>query len=277
MWCGRDRLKASAGTFGAAIGFVSMFSSSLGSITMSVAAVVLLASFTAPASATTAIISDADTLILAGTTYQLDAVAGPHSDQSCLDAKGALWWCGIAARDRLKEHVGNRPVRCEYATPDRSYRRRQLATCWIEGETLSLNQWLVREGWALNFEPRAKGRFRADQDDAQANGRGLWQGCFIAPQAYRTDRSAAILMGRACGDGRTSEIKASIFPSHPMMPPGCAIKGSYAKRARLTGSRGIYHLEGCRSYPRTRLDRWFCSEDEAKAEGFRKAFTCQTP
>jgi methylphosphotriester-DNA--protein-cysteine methyltransferase len=59
------------------------------------------------------------------------------------------------------------------------------------------------------------------------------------------------------------------------MPPGCSIKGTAAVRARITGYRGIYHLEGCRSYRTTRyVNRWFCSEEDAKAAGFRKAFTC---
>jgi len=59
------------------------------------------------------------------------------------------------------------------------------------------------------------------------------------------------------------------------MPPGCAIKGKSAARAMMFGSRGIYHLEACRSYARTKApDRWFCSEDEAKADGFRKSHTC---
>jgi hypothetical protein len=59
------------------------------------------------------------------------------------------------------------------------------------------------------------------------------------------------------------------------MPPGCSIKGKLAARAHISGYRGIYHMEACRSYGRTKSpDRWFCSEDEARAEGFRKAHTC---
>lgn len=33
----------------------------------------------------------------------------------------------------------------------------------------TVNQWLVREGRALNFEPYAKGRFAADEADAKQN------------------------------------------------------------------------------------------------------------
>jgi hypothetical protein len=39
--------------------------------------------------------------------------------------------------------------------------------------------------------------------------------------------------------------------------------------------RGSYHLESCKSYARTKnADRWFCSEEEAKAEEYRKSYAC---
>ena len=60
------------------------------------------------------------------------------------------------------------------------------------------------------------------------------------------------------------------------MPPGCNIKGKFAVRARVTGNLGIYHLQACRSYPGlTKPDRWFCSEEDAQAAGFRRAYNCR--
>jgi hypothetical protein len=39
--------------------------------------------------------------------------------------------------------------------------------------------------------------------------------------------------------------------------------------------RGSYHPESCKSYTRTKnADRWFCSEEEAKAGGYRKSYAC---
>ena len=146
----------------------------------------------------------------------------------------------------------------------------------IEGVATTLNEWLVREGWALNFEPYAKGQFKAAEEDARKEGRGLWRGCFSAPQAQRRGtKKEAKLLGSACTSGMDKEVRDMLFPAHPAMPPGCLIKGKIAARAQVTGHRGIYHMAGCRSYGRTKTPyRWFCSEDEAQAEGFRKAFTC---
>src|SRR5436305_1305665 len=54
--------------------------------------------------------------------------------------------------------------------------------------------------------------------------------------------------------------------------PGCAIKGNLSQR---TGER-IYHLPGQRYYAVTIIDpaageRWFCTEGEARANGWRKS------
>ena len=58
------------------------------------------------------------------------------------------------------------------------------------------------------------------------------------------------------------------------MPPGCPIKAKLALRA--VGYEGIYHLPRCGSYQRLkRAHRWVCSEQDALAEGFRKALTCR--
>src|SRR5258705_13948706 len=58
------------------------------------------------------------------------------------------------------------------------------------------------------------------------------------------------------------------------MPPGCPIKAKLALRA--VGYEGIYHLPTCGSDRRLkRANRWFCSEKDALAEGFRKALTCR--
>ena len=85
------------------------------------------------------------------------------------------------------------------------------------------------------------------------------------------------LLGGACRADRDREIREALFPEDLVMPAGCNIKGKYAVRARVTGNLGIYHLQACRSYPGlTKPDRWFCSEDDAQAAGFRRAYNCRS-
>ena len=228
-----------------------------------------------PTWAAGATITDGDTLVLNGKPYRLDGVDAPETDQVCLDGKGNVWACGLEARDELRKFVGKREVRCDGKKFDTVYRNRRIATCSVEGEEMSLNRWLVANGWAVNFEPFAKMRFKKDEDEARQNSKGLWKGCFAPPQsARRGNKTTAPLLGAACSKDE-GKVRDLLFPPDPAMPTGCSIKGKNAVRANLTGHRGIYHLEGCRSYGRLkRPDRWFCSEDEAQAEGFRKAFTC---
>jgi hypothetical protein len=63
-------------------------------------------------------------------------------------------------------------------------------------------------------------------------------------------------------DGRWREI----------LPGACTIKGNISVN---TGER-IYHVPGGRWYDQTNIDpprgeRWFCSEDEARTAGWRRA------
>jgi endonuclease YncB( thermonuclease family) len=52
----------------------------------------------------TATITDADTIVIGGETIRLQGVDAPETDQICLDSRGAVWNCGIDARDRLIRH-----------------------------------------------------------------------------------------------------------------------------------------------------------------------------
>jgi micrococcal nuclease len=54
----------------------------------------------------------------------------------------------------------------------------------------------------------------------------------------------------------------------------CNIKGNIS-----SSGEKIYHLVGCLSYSQTKIDeakgeRWFCTEEEATAKGWRKAKNC---
>lgn len=68
----------------------------------------------------------------------------------------------------------------------------------------------------------------------------------------------------------TTPIRA--VPSTLIPKPGCKIKGNISIS---TGAK-LYHLPGMRDYEITRInpehgERWFCTEQEAQAAGWRKA------
>ncbi len=221
-------------------------------------------------------IKDGSTLQLGGVTYRLDGIDTPALDQVCIDEHADAWTCGVEAREQLTRLIGGRAVRCDDLGVDPTARKRHLGVCTVEGETTSLSELLVRQGFALNVEASATGRFKPDEARARENRQGLWKGCFVAPQEFRRGKKDGTLLGGSCRADRDQEIREVLFPVDLAMPSGCNIKGKFAVRARVTGNLGIYHLQACRSYPAlTKPDRWFCSEEDAQAAGFRRAYNCR--
>ena len=134
--------------------------------------ILILAVFSASQSlAAGAIVRDGGTVEVGGVTYRLDGIDAPELDQICIDEHADAWACGVEARDQLSNLIGSRQVRCEDLGLGTTYRKRHIGICTLEGETASLNQLLVRQGFALNFEPYARGRFREDEAAAKANRR----------------------------------------------------------------------------------------------------------
>ncbi|WP_315741582.1 MULTISPECIES: thermonuclease family protein [unclassified Bradyrhizobium] len=231
-----------------------------------------------PAAAASAIVKDGDTIQLGNTVFRLDGVDAPEFDQLCIDDHADSWTCGIEARDQLARLIGGRPVRCDDLGPDKARKGRRIGACFIESDAVSLNQQIARAGFAVSAEPAAKVHVKDDVATAKDGWRGIWKGCFVAPSEFRSDKKDGPLLGASCRADRDREIRAVLFPDAPAMPPGCSIKAKFAVRARFTGNVGVYHLQGCPSYPAlAEPDRWFCSEDDARAAGFRRAFNCRAP
>ncbi|MBR0698091.1 thermonuclease family protein [Bradyrhizobium lablabi] len=226
--------------------------------------------------AANAIVRDAGTIQLGNMTYRLDGIDAPALDQLCIDEHAEVWTCGVEARDRLTKLIAGKQVHCDDIGVDPTYKKRRLGVCKIEDDPTNLSQLLVSQGYALNLEASATGRFRPDEAAARDDRQGLWKGCFVAPREFRLGKKDGTLLGGSCPPDRDKQIRDALFPDDRIMPAGCNIKGKYAARARMTGNIGIYHLQACRSYPGlTNPDRWFCSEDDAQAAGFRRAYNCR--
>jgi endonuclease YncB( thermonuclease family) len=228
--------------------------------------------------AASAIVRDGDTIQFGDVSFRLDGIDAPEFDQICIDDHADPWTCGIEARDQLTSLIGGREVRCDDLGPDKTFRKRHLGICSIQGDTTSLNQQVVRAGFALSVDGSARAHFADDAASARDARAGLWRGCFVAPKEFRIGKKDGALIGAACRSDRDKEIRSALFPEEFAAPAGCIIKGKFAVRARVTFNVGIYHLRGCPSYPAiTAPERWFCSEDDAQAAGFRKAFNCRSP
>jgi endonuclease YncB( thermonuclease family) len=201
---------------------------------------------------------DGDGLVIGDTTFRLFGIDAPETYQRCFDDKCEAYTCGIVARDRLSEHIAGRPVCCIPNGKDR--RGRTLATCSVDGE--ELNAWQVREGLALAYT-RFSRNYVDQQRAAEDAGRGMWRGAFIAPSEQRRCGKLIPVLGArkaVCPD-------PSCLPEDA--PPGCTIKGNVSRNGR------IYFVQGHPQYSSVKINglpkRWFCSEEEARAEGWRPA------
>jgi endonuclease YncB( thermonuclease family) len=123
---------------------------------------------------------DGDSIEIAGVRIRLDGVDAPELDQSCTDANGRAWSCGMTAADALRRHLRGRELRCEPSGRDQF--RRTIAVCAFPDGS-DVNAWLVRQGWAL--ASGRSGDYRSEQNEAQAGRRGIWAGTFTPPKEWR--------------------------------------------------------------------------------------------
>lgn len=187
-------------------------------------------------------ISDGDTLRLGGETIRLVGIDAPERDQTCERRNGATYRCGEAARNYLAALTRGTTIKCEGTERDRY--GRLLATCYASD--VNLNAEMVRAGHALAYRHYST-RYLPEEESAKAAATGMWQGRFTEPWDWR----------------QGSRIEATAATD-------CNIKGN------ISGSGRIYHLPGSKWYEKTQInpgkgERWFCSEEEAIAAGWRAA------
>lgn len=205
---------------------------------------------------------DGDTLEIRGQRFRLQGVDTPESAQVCGDAAGKDYPCGRKAALAFSDKIGSGNVACEAIEKDRY--GRTVAVCRLGA--LDLNGWLVEEGLGMAYR-RYSTAYVAQEDAAKRAKRGIWAGRFTAPWDWRKG-ARTMDMGMAAPGGPDGPIPSPKTP--PATAAGsCAIKGNISRK----GDR-IYHMPGTRDYERTQIneasdERMFCSEDEAKAAGWR--------
>jgi endonuclease YncB( thermonuclease family) len=169
---------------------------------------------------------------------------------------------------------------------------RMIAVVYL-GDT-NVNAWLVREGQAWVYREYARDpRYCAAETQARGERRGIWAlpaAEQLAPWEWRAvqrgrregfsdfagetlDRCKAALGHRPTARvplmSDSGASSAASTPSQSQAAPGeCRIKGNVGSSGR------IYHVPGSHAYAKTRIDeskgeRWFCTEDEARAAGWR--------
>lgn len=164
---------------------------------------------------------------------------------------------------------------------DRDVYGRLLRYIALDGQDIGAA--MVRDGYAESYRKYPHPRidsYNALETQAKQEKNGLWGSCAAqqgttaskAPAPAPTTSSAQAVIPVAPA-GNTNPPQFQEQPPPPKEQE-CVIKGN----VNSDGEK-IYHLPGCKSYNVTKIkpeegDRWFCTEDEARSAGFRKAGNC---
>ena len=190
------------------------------------------------------------TRVIDGDTIQIEGGAKVRyigiDTPETVDPRTSVQCYGKEAAAKNRELVEGKRVRFEKDVSETDKYGRLLRYVFI-GENF-VNETLVRGGYAfsLPYPPDVKYQdsFDKAQEFARENDKGLWGSCgFIAG----------------------AETKTTVPETD------CVIKGNIS-----TSGEKIYHLPGQKYYNQTvitesRGERWFCTEADAQAAGWRKS------
>ncbi|KAB2920799.1 MAG: thermonuclease family protein [Hyphomicrobiaceae bacterium] len=185
---------------------------------------------------------DGDTITVGDTRVRLEGIDAPEAAQTCKRRWVGSWSCGSAATTELARLVDGKQVVCERQGLDKY--GRTLGVCFADGQ--DINASMVRRGYAWAFT-KYSARYVREEASARVEGLGIWQGEATPAWEFRQQRWSSV--------------------EHDA-PGGCAIKGNITKNGK------IYHMPWSPWYAQIKIEpekgkRWFCTEAEAVAAGWR--------
>ncbi|MEZ5816033.1 MAG: thermonuclease family protein [Hyphomicrobiaceae bacterium] len=180
---------------------------------------------------------------------RLEGIEVPDLNQRCLKAGarhgGRTWACGQDAREAAQGLINGRQLSCRVASGGEV--EVVLGRCTAKGTDVA--EALVKSGYAFD-QSGLMSSYGAAESAAKAAKAGIWSSAEPERPAQWRDRIWAAAKREA--------------------PDGCPIKG------RVRGEERVYLLPWESNYARVRIrkrrgERWFCSQDEAEAAGWRSA------
>jgi endonuclease YncB( thermonuclease family) len=126
---------------------------------------------------------DGDSLRIAGREIRLHGIDAPEWSQTCTDAAGRPWACGAAATALLQATAAAGGAHVSCVTIARDKYRRFISTC-VNAAGEDLSAIMVRHGLAIAYR-RYSEKYVGEESEARAAKRGIWQGAFDEPEAWR--------------------------------------------------------------------------------------------
>jgi endonuclease YncB( thermonuclease family) len=190
-----------------------------------------------------AVVLSGDTVRVNAKLFRLSGIEAPDRNQDCIKPGNRRWRCGQAAITALEKATRGKQLACKPSGSADTAGRTQ-ASCTIDGRDIAAG--LVRDGHVFAVSSFLGG-YGSEESEAKRIKAGLWTGEAERPTDYR-----AKLWETA--------KKAS--------PEGCPIKGTIA------GSTKVFIVPWANDYRKASVrlakgERWFCSEADAVAAGWK--------
>ncbi len=193
-----------------------------------------------------ATIVNGETLRIGNAMIRLEGVESPDRSQTCQGSGKKRWKCGEMAQVALERVARGKTVKCQTGTTPDAHGRLN-GTCTLE-DGRDVGAILVEGGHVFSTSSYFGG-YAVQENEAKRLKVGIWANDIERPAEYR----------------------AKLWDSAKLTAPdGCPIKGT------VTSAGKLYVLPWSSEYPKAtvraqRGERWFCSEGEAQAAGWRSA------
>ena len=214
--------------------------------------------------------------VLDGDTFTIDyggketsvRIIGVNTPET-IDPRTMVECFGEEASDYLKSLLTSKKVRIESdsSIADRDKYDRLLRYVYLDGEDVGYK--IISKGYGYEYTydvPYSKQTlYKNAQNEADKNGVGLWADGVCVEDNNTTEAASD---SQNNNDSANANAPANVINDNQQ---NCDIKGNI----NYSGEK-IYHVPGQEYYNETKIDvergeRWFCSEEEAQAAGWRKS------
>ena len=134
-------------------------------------------------------VTDGDTIKINDQKIRLFGIDAPETKQFCKEVYLSFlifnfkrdYKCGEKSTNALKKKIKDKKIRCLIQGKKDRYRR-NIGICYLKKQ--DINSWLVKNGYAIAYRRYSK-KYIIDEQYAEDNKLGIWQGTFMEPEKWR--------------------------------------------------------------------------------------------
>ena len=134
-------------------------------------------------------VTDGDTIKINHQKIRLFGIDAPETKQFCKEVYFSFlifnfkrdYKCGEKSTNALKKKIQGKNIKCLVQNNKDRYRR-NIGICYLKKQ--DINSWLVKSGYAIAYRRYSK-KYINDEQYAEDNKLGIWQGTFMKPEKWR--------------------------------------------------------------------------------------------